>query len=81
MESSLTIKESFTLHTDLIKRLRAAARKMGWSYNDYVESVLSDAVYNKPNAETKAAIEEAVRGNDLNPVDTSSYEAFCKSLE
>ena len=62
MIMKLTKEETFTLQADLIERLKAAARKLGWSYNEYVESVLLDAVYNEPNAETIAAIEEARRG-------------------
>ncbi len=80
MELSLTKKESFTLHTDLIKRLKDAAGKMGWSYNEYVESVLSDAVYNEPNAKTIAAIEEAKRGEFAGTIDTSSIEAMTNSI-
>ena len=81
MIMKLTKEEIFTLQADHIERLKAAARKLGWSYNEYVESVLLDAVYNEPNAETIAAIEEARRGESAGTIDTSSYEAFCKSLE
>lgn len=80
MDLSLTKKESFTLQVDLIERLKAAARKLGWSYNEYVESVLLDAVYNEPKAETISAIEEAKRGEYAGTIDTSSIEAMTKSI-
>lgn len=81
MEVSLRKPTMFRFRTDLIDRLKVAAKRENRSLNNYVESVLMDVVYHEPNAETKSAIEEARRGNDLPPVDTSSFEAFCKSLE
>lgn len=50
---------SFRFSTDLINRLRLAAKKENRSLNNFVESVLMDIVYNEPNAVTLAAIEEA----------------------
>lgn len=81
MELSLRKPTMFRLKTDLLDRLKIAAKRENRSLNNYVESVLMDVVYHEPNAETIAAIEEARRGNDLPPVDTSSFEAFCKSFE
>ncbi len=81
MEISLRKPTVFRLKADLIDRLKIAAKRENRSLNNYVESVLMDVVYHEPNAETRAAIEEAKRGNDLHPIDTSSFEAFCKSLE
>ncbi len=81
MEISLRKPTMFRLKADLIDRLKIAAKRENRSLNNYVESVLMDVVYHEPNAETRAAIEEAKRGNDLPPIDTSSFEAFCKSLE
>ena len=81
MEVSLRKPTMFRLRTDLIEQLKVAAKRQNRSLNNYVESVLMNTVYNEPNAETRAAIEEAARGNDLPPVDTSSFDAFCKSLE
>lgn len=81
MEVSLRKPTMFRLKKDLIDRLKLVAKRENRSLNNYVESVLMDVAYNEPNAETIAAIEEARKGNDLSPVDTSSFEAFCKSLE
>lgn len=81
MDTSLRKPTMFRLKSDLVERLKIAAKLENRSLNNYVESVLMDIVYHKPNAETRAAIEEAKRGNNLPPIDTSSFEAFCKSLE
>ena len=72
---------AFRLRTDLLVRLKVAARKENRSLNNYVESVLLDAVYREPNEETLAAMEEAKEGKNLTKVDTSSFDAFLKSLE
>ncbi|MGM9774179.1 MAG: toxin-antitoxin system protein [Candidatus Egerieousia sp.] len=72
---------AFRLRADLLERLRVAARKENRSLNNYVESVLLDAVYREPNEDTLAAMKEAVGGKNLTTVDTSSFNAFLKSLE
>lgn len=70
---------AFRLSTDLLDRLRQGARKQNRSLNNFVESLLMDAVYNEPNEETKAAIEEARAGKFAGVIDTSSLDAFIKS--
>lgn len=51
---------SFRLRTDLLEVPKIRAAEANRTLNDYVESVLLDIAYNdEPNAETRAAIEEA----------------------
>lgn len=50
------------LRPQLVERLRTEANKRHTSFNSYVEGILYDAVFNEPNAETIAAIEESRRG-------------------
>ena len=69
---------SFRLSTDLLKRLQIAARRENRSLNNFVESTLIDAVYNIPNDETLAAIDEARSGKYAGTIDTNSMEAFVK---
>ena len=69
---------AFRLRADLLDRLRVKAKKENRILNNYVESVLLDAVFDEPNDETLAAMKET--GN-LTKVDMSSYESFLKSLE
>ena len=70
---------SFRLREDLLNRLQVLAKKENRSLNNFVESALMGAVYNEPNAETIAAIEEAKTEKNLRVVDTSSFENFIKS--
>ncbi len=81
METSLRKPTMFRLRAELVDRLKVAAKRENRSLNNYVESVLMDVVYHRPNAETRAAIEEAMRGEYAGVVDTSSIEAMMKSLE
>ena len=60
---------AFRLRTDLLDRLKAAARKENRSLNNYVESVLLDAVYREPNEETLAAMKEAKENKNLETLD------------
>ena len=79
-KTSINRKQTaFRLSTDLIDRLRQAARKENRSLNNFVESVLIDVVYNEPNEVTEAAVNEAKAGKFAGTVDTSSMEAFIKS--
>lgn len=70
---------SFRLQADLLDTLKSRAKKCNSSLNNYVESILLDVVYNEPNEETKAAIEEARSGKNLKAVDMTSFDSFVKS--
>lgn len=80
MEAIVDRKQTaFRLRSDLLDRLKEAARKQNRSLNNFVESALMDVVYNKPNEETKEAIEEAKAGKFAGTIDTSNMEGFLKS--
>lgn len=81
MEAVLRKPTMFRLKTDLIDRLKIAAKRENRSLNNYVESVLMDIVYHEPNAETRHAIEEAKRGEYAGEIDLSSLENMVKSIE
>ncbi len=49
--------------------------------DDFVESILLDAIYYEPNEATLEAIEEARSGRYAGTLDASSFEAFMKSIE
>ena len=59
----------FRLRTDLLDRLKVAAKKENRSLNNYVESVLLDAVYREPNEETLTAMKEAKENGNLETLD------------
>lgn len=82
MEATANRKQTaFRLRSDLLDRLREAARKENRSLNNFVESALMDLVYDEPNEVTRAAIEEARSGKYAGTIDTSSMDAFIKSCE
>ncbi|MCI9172412.1 toxin-antitoxin system protein [uncultured Duncaniella sp.] len=74
--------QSFRLPVDLIDRLKLMAKRQNRSLNNFVETLLLDAAYNEPNAETVAAIKEAQSGSLRNvpALDLSSIEAMEKSM-
>lgn len=63
----------------MVTDLRNEAQRQGISVNRLIEDSLEQTLYS-PNAETLAAIEEARSSVEMEEVDTSSYEAFRKSL-
>lgn len=58
------------------------AKRQNCSLNNLVETILLDAVYYEPNAETLAAMKEAESGalRDAPEIDLSSIEAMVKSM-
>ncbi|MCC8112406.1 MAG: toxin-antitoxin system protein [Bacteroidales bacterium] len=82
MEIALKRNQSFRLPIDLIERLKLLAKRQNRSLNNYVETLLLDAAYHEPNAETIAAMREAESGalRQEKPLDLSSIEAMEKSM-
>lgn len=73
--------QSFRLPVELIERLKKMARRENRSLNNFVECALLDIAYSEPNAETKAAIEDARAGKLQGPLDVSSVEAMYSSMD
>lgn len=71
---------AFRLDNALLERLKTEAKRENRSLNSLVESILMDAMYCVPNAETLAAIEEARSGKYAGVLDTSSFDAFMESV-
>ena len=71
---------AFRLSTELLKRLKIEARKQNRSLNNFVESVLMDAVYRTPNAKTMAAVKEARENDNLETINLDNLEEFIESL-
>lgn len=74
--------QSFRLPVELIDRLKQLAKRQNSSLNNYVETLLLDAVYREPNETTLSAMEEARSGKlrDTQALDLSSIEAMEKSM-
>ena len=71
---------AFRLSNELLKRLKAEARKQNRSLNNFVESVLMDAIYRTPNAKTLAAVKEARENKNLETINLDNLEGFIESL-
>ncbi len=76
MKTTIRKATSFRLRADLLELLRRNALRENRTLNNYVESVLLDVVYHEPNDVTKAAIEEAMSGQNKNKVYDSVDEMF-----
>lgn len=72
--------QSFRLPVELIDKLKRLARRQNRSLNNFVECALLDLVYQEPNEETLAAINEAKIGKLQGPLDVSSVDAMYKSM-
>lgn len=74
--------QSFRLPVELIDRLKLLAKRQNSSLNNYVETLLLDAVYREPNETTLSAMEKARSGKlrDTQALDLSSIEAMEKSM-
>ena len=81
METTITrTQTAFRLSNELLKRLKIEARKQNRSLNNFVESVLMDAVYRTPNAKTMAAVKEARENDNLETINLDNLEGFIDSL-
>lgn len=80
MELALKRNQSFRLSIDLIDRLKLLAKRQNRSLNNYVETLLLDAAYHEPNADTLSAMREAESGalRSVPALDLSSVEAMEK---
>ncbi len=72
---------AFRLRTDLLDRLKVAAKKENRSLNNFVESVLLDAVYREPNEETLTAMKDAKENGNLETLDLDNFEKYVESLK
>lgn len=53
---------AFRLREDLLNKIKEEAKKENRSINNYVETILLDAIYREPNETTLEAIREAKQG-------------------
>jgi len=59
--------------------LRREAKANNMSLNSLLSMYILDGMYHTPNEETLEAIEEARSGVEMDTVDMTSFESFCKS--
>lgn len=71
---------AFRFSEELLNALKVRARKENRSLNNYVEKVLLDVVFNEPNEETIAAMNEAKESKTLDSLDLAKFKEFVASL-
>lgn len=71
---------SFRFPPHLIATLKERAKEDNLSLNSYVEGILTEAVVERPNPITLAAIKEARENENLEPIDVDDFEEYVKSL-
>lgn len=70
METTIRVQASFRLKAELMEKLRMGAKASNRSLNNFVESVLLDAMFREPNETTKAAITEAMSNKNKETYDS-----------
>lgn len=73
---------SLRLAEDLYERIQALAKQENRSVNNYIETILFDAVGYEPNATTKTAMQEAKEiMNDKSRKGITDASSLLKSLD
>ncbi len=67
---------SFRLPSYLLEGLKTEARRQHRSVNNLVEVVLLKSLYDKPNAETLAAMKECKSGVELEDFDPNELDKY-----
>ena len=80
VSATTKVQTAFRFDRDLIRRLKIKAKKENRSLNNYVETVLMDIVYDEPNKETVAAINEVRSGKALEKLDVDNLEKLVEAL-
>ena len=81
MQTTTTkVQTAFRFDKELIRRLKIKAKKENRSLNNYVETVLMDVVYDEPNEETIAAINEVKSGKGLERLDMDKFDELVAGL-
>lgn len=71
---------AFRLSIELLAKLKEEATKENRSLNNYVESLLMNIVYNKPNKLTINAMTEAKENRELETLDVNNLESIISAL-
>ena len=80
MEEIERKQTAFRLRKDLLEKLKVDAAKENRSLNNYVETLLLDAVYREPNEETLEAMREVESGTELETLDMDNFDKYVTSL-
>lgn len=81
MERTVTRKTmGFRLNSELLNRLKSQAKKENRSLNSFVETILFEAIYRKPNEETLNAMREVESSIELEELDMDNFRKYVSSL-
>lgn len=81
MQTTTTkVQTAFRFEKELIRRLKIKAKKENRSLNNYVETILMDVVYDEPNEETIAAINEVKSEKELERLNMGNFDEFVAGL-
>lgn len=72
---------AFRLNETLLEDLKIKAQQCNRSLNNLVESILMQALYSSPNADTVEAIEETRSGKYAGTLDMTDFNAFLGSID
>lgn len=73
-------KSPVMLSNDLLNAIQSKMSCSKETLTDCIESLLLDAIYYTPNAETLEAIEEARNGKPMETLDLDHFQDFINSL-
>jgi len=81
METTVTKRQTaFRFESDVLNRLKVAAKNENRSVNNFVENYLKELLYKTPNAATLAAMQECEKNDNLEILDLDNFQAYVKSL-
>lgn len=83
MEATLTARKqtAFRLNESLLEDLKVCAAKCNRSLNNYVESLLAQALYGTPNPDTVEAINESRSGKYAGTLNMKDFDSFLQSID
>lgn len=83
MEATITVRKqtAFRLNESLLEDLKKCAAQCNRSLNNYVESLLAQALYGTPNPDTVEAINETRSGKYAGTLDMKDFDAFLHSID
>lgn len=82
METTVLRKQTaFRLNEALLEDLKIKAAQCNRSLNNYVESLLAQALYGTPNPDTIEAISESRAGKYAGKLDMKDFDSFLNSID
>lgn len=82
METTIVRKQTaFRLNEVLLDDLKLRAAKCNRSLNNFVESILAQALYGQPNPDTVEAIKESRSGKYAGTLEMKDFDSFLNSID